>query len=101
MADHGEQHPAKGFADAIVKDPNEIPAVKLIQGYPGAGSEPHKTRIYLNPYFSSYVEIDNEAILHREDLSSGSPLGGVCLWVKADADVSHSRSAASFLSGAI
>ena len=101
MADDVEG-PASGFVDAIVKDPNQIPVVKLIQGFPGAASGEGKARIYLSPDLSCYVEVPLDAILHREAIpASGVVLASECLWVNADADVTHGRSRSSFLSGAI
>jgi hypothetical protein len=98
--------PAK-FVTEVVKDPKVPADTLLLFGYPGESSEPGNTRLYFNPQLSNFVDIPDDAILHSQDApASVSPLGGSYVWIKTDAQVSHSspsprRQKGSFLEGTI
>jgi hypothetical protein len=75
------------FVAGIVKDPANPPQTTLLTGYVGASSEPGHTRLYFDAGLSSYVEIPDDAILHRQDVDDPSGLGGTHLWVRRDAEL--------------
>ena len=109
MADKPVQ-PNKGdgsFVDRIVSDPNNVPDVMLLYGYPGASSEEGHERLYFGADLAKYVEIPADAILHRTLASKEQdPHGGMTLWVRKDAALIHkmapgAQALAHFFAGAI
>jgi len=95
--------PHDAFVDKIVGDPKQPPDTLLLSGYVGNSSEEGHTRFYFDPQLSSYVEIPDDAILHRQEMT-GSPLGGSHVWIKRDATLIHgpigpNRRKAAFLEG--
>jgi hypothetical protein len=76
------------FVANVVGDPNAVPAVYVISGYPGAAGADGQTRLYLGPDLSSWVEIPQDAVVHVEAIPGDSNwLGAVLMWVKQDAQV--------------
>jgi hypothetical protein len=74
------------FVRRIVTDPNNVPNVMRLYGYPGASSEENHERLYLSPDLSTYVEVPTNAILHRMAVPpEQDPHGAVTLWVRRDA----------------
>lgn len=109
MADKPVQtDPGNGsFVERIVTDPNNVPDVMMLYGYPGASSEEGHDRLYLGADLAKYIEIPAEAILHRAPAPrEQDPLGGVTLWVRKDAALIHrlapgAQALAHFFAGAI
>ncbi len=95
------------FVRQIVTDPKNVPDVMLLYGYPGASSEEGHERLYLSPDLSNYVEVPQDAILHRAPApKEQDPNGGVTLWVKKDAKLQYKmapaqQAMAQFFAGAI
>lgn len=52
-------------------------------GYRGASSVEGHTRLYASPDLSSWWEIPEDAVLHREAIP-GDPLGAEILWIRRD-----------------
>ena len=50
--------------------PTNPPNTVMLSGYVGASSEDGHTRLYFDMELSSYVDIPNDAILHREPLEA-------------------------------
>jgi hypothetical protein len=74
------------FVARIVKDPSQPPATVMLTGFLGASSEDGHTRLYFDPHLSNYVEIPDDAILHRQ-ATGGGGLDASYLWIKRDADL--------------
>jgi hypothetical protein len=94
------QQPERGgeaeFVRRIVTDPKNVPDVMRLYGYPGASSEEHHDRLYLNTDLSSYVEVPRSAILHRMEVPrEQDPNGAVVLWVRRDAALIQKAAAAA------
>jgi hypothetical protein len=96
------QQPRQPSADAapfvrdIVSDPKNVPDVMLLYGYLGASSEEGHDRLYLSPDLTNYVEVPNDAVLHRMAApKEQDPHGGVTLWVKKDAALIYKMSPAA------
>lgn len=93
------------FVGKLVADPKQPPNTLLLTGFLGASSDEGHTRLYFDPQLSDYVEIPDDAILHRQDVPAGlSPLGASYVWVRRDATLIHGpigpdRLKASFLEG--
>jgi hypothetical protein len=88
MAREPNQPEGDGSADFvrnIVTDPNNVPDVMRLYGYPGPSSEEGYDRLYvLN--LNQFVEIPSQTILHRMAVPADQdPYGAVVLWVKKDA----------------
>jgi hypothetical protein len=97
---------AADFVAKIVKDPKNPPATLMLTGYLGASSEDKHTRLYFDPHLSSYVEIPNEAILHKQDAKSDDGLGATHVWIARDAQLTYGsagqeRPKGTFLDGPI
>ena len=109
MADKPAQpNPDDGsFVDRIVTDPNNVPDVMLLYGYPGASSEEGHERLYLGADLAKFVEIPTSAILHRAPTPrEQDPHGGMTLWVRKDAALIQrmapgTQALAHFFAGAI
>ena len=109
MADKPAQpNPDDGsFVDRIVTDPNNVPDVMLLYGYPGASSEEGHERLYLGADLAKFVEIPTSAILHRAPAPrEQDPHGGMTLWVQKDAALIQrmapgTQALAHFFAGAI
>ena len=105
----GGQPPAGGsdLAARVVKDPANPPSTLLLQGFLGDSTEADHRRLYLDPLFSSYVDIPNDAILHTQDApEAAGPLAGTHVWINRDAQLLHGQAGtgrvrASFLEGPI
>jgi hypothetical protein len=96
-----------GLADKLVRDPADVPDLRALVGYLGRSSRPRHIRLYLTPDLGEYVEIPEDAVVHKQPLASEErPLAGSAVWVKRAAELirvrSQSREAqADFLKGAI
>lgn len=109
MADKPAQPNAGGgsFVDRIVTDPNNVPDVALLYGYPGASSEEGHERLYLAADLANFVEIPADAILHRVAAPrEQDPNEGWTLWVRRDAALVYkmapaAQALAHFFAGAI
>ena len=76
------------FVDDLVPDPKNPPELTLLQGWLGASSEDKHRRLYLDAELSNSLEIPEDAILRTQELpATHSPLGGVWVWVRADAAI--------------
>jgi hypothetical protein len=99
--------PGAEFVRQIVTDPRNVPDVMRLYGYPGASSEEHHERLYLNPDLSQYVEVPTNAVLHRMAVPAEQDLyGAVVLWVRRDAVLIYksapaAQALASYFAGAI
>jgi hypothetical protein len=95
------------FVGKLVADPRQPPNTLLLTGFLGASSDEGHTRLYFDPQLSDYVEIPDDAILHKQDVPAGlSPLGASYVWVRRDATLIHGpigpdRLKASFLEGRV
>jgi hypothetical protein len=95
------------FVRQIVTDPRNVPDVMRLYGYPGASSEEHHDRLYLNADLSQYVEVPTNAILHRMAVpTEQDPNGAVVLWVRQDAALVYksapaAQALAQYFAGAI
>jgi hypothetical protein len=95
------------FVRQIVVNPNNVPDVMRLYGYPGASSEPGHERLYLNPDLTNYVEVPAQATLHRMAVPSDQdPYGAIVLWVKKDATLIYkmapaAQAMANYFTGAI
>lgn len=94
------------FVAKIVKDPKNPPATLMLTGFLGASSEDKHTRLYFDPHLSRYVEIPNDAILHRQDAASDNGLGAAHVWIQRDAQLTYGpatsqRPKGTFLEGPI
>jgi hypothetical protein len=101
-----ERKSGADFVARIVKDPANPPQTAMLTGYVGASSEAGHTRLYFDPGLSSYFEIPNDAILHRQDADDASGLGATHLWVRRDAELIYGpagteRPKGKFLEGPI
>ncbi len=79
----------KSFVDALVDDPNNLPDVILLNGFPGKSAQEGYIRLYLNVVLSEYYEIPSSAILHSALAGHhpDSPLETSLFWVQADAEL--------------
>lgn len=76
------------FVETLGSDPDNIPDVVILSGFPGKSSLENHTRLYLNVVLNEYYEIPTDAILHSMLLpASVSPFGVTCLWVKQEAEL--------------
>lgn len=73
-----------GFVARLVKDPANPPATMMVSGFPGESSEPEHTRLYLDLELTSWVDIPEDAVLHREE-QGDEPYGSTTLWVNREA----------------
>ena len=94
------------FVDDLVSDPKNPPELTLLQGWLGASSEDKHRRLYLDAELSNSLEIPEDAILRTQELPADhNPLGGVWVWVRADAAIKQGpkleRAYARFLRGQI
>lgn len=95
-----------GFVAKIVKDPKNPPATLMLTGYLGASSEDKHTRLYFDPHLNNYVEIPDDAILHKQDAKSDDGLGAAHVWIVRDARLIYGpanlqRPKGTFLEGPI
>ncbi len=96
-----------GLADRLVRDPADVPDLRALIGYLGRSSRPRHVRLYLAPDLGEYLEIPEDAVVHKQPLASDErPLAGSAVWVKRAAELirvrSRSREAqADFLKGAL
>jgi hypothetical protein len=87
----------KLIPDDIVKkvrpDPGAEPSkVIMLNGFLGEGKEKGRWRLYLTPQLTEYVEIAEDDIVHSVSLATEKdPLLGTQLWVKSDANITHTR----------
>jgi hypothetical protein len=79
------------FISHLVEDPANPPDVVLLAGYLGDAAEDGKTRLYLRPDLSDYLDIPSDAIVHQQGVA-GDPLGAVYVWVRRDAEVTRKGS---------
>jgi hypothetical protein len=80
--------PRDPWVSRVVEDPANPPAAVLLSGYVGDAAEEGRTRIYTDPSLASYVEVQDEDVLHHEALGGDQvPEGGSMVWVRADAMV--------------
>jgi hypothetical protein len=76
------------LVDDLVSDPKNPPEIMLLQGWLGASSEDKHHRLYLDAELSNSLEIPEDAILRTQELPADhNPLGGVWVWVRADAAI--------------
>src|SRR5215470_15598941 len=89
MADkHERKAAAHGFVANVVGDPNAVPAVYVVTGFPGEASKDDQTRLYLSPDLSAWVDIPQDAVVHTQPIPGDNNwLGAVLMWVKQDAQV--------------
>lgn len=100
------------IVEELVRDPSEPaePAIVLV-GLLGISPRDRYRRLYFNAEFDEYAEFRAEDVLHRERMGKETPpfvgLESTKLWVKQDAEVTHTRIGsapqvqASFLAGDI
>lgn len=70
------------WVGAIVGEGGEIPSVVALFGYLSRASEAGRVRLYFDPHLTRGVELDVDAIVHREAAPSAfSPLGGSFVWI--------------------
>lgn len=86
------EHP---LATKIVGDPAvQAPLTVTATGYVGRSAKEGLLRIYTSQDFDSYIEIQPEALVHREDMRSDLASAPSLLWIRWDAQVTlGSRSA--------
>ena len=101
------EFPEDPIVSNIVKDPKQPLDTMLLTGLLGRSSEDGYTRVYFDYELRNYVEVPDDAILYSEPLpKETSPLGGVYLWLKRDAEViqgkvGQNRNKSKFLEGPI
>ena len=97
--------PQDSLVEKLVHDPNEPARVRVISGFVGNSPRAGHLRLYLDLELKSYIEIEEQEIVHHERLSrERSPLGGTMLWVREEARVEHRpapATAADFLRGRV
>jgi hypothetical protein len=82
------------FIAGAVPDPKNPGEALFVSGFIGAATEPENTRIYWDASLSTYVDVRTSDIVHSEPLSKEqSPLGGACIWLKREAQVSFGAGA--------
>jgi hypothetical protein len=78
------------FVAKMVKKAEEPPRVRAIRGYIGESNKRGYARIYLDIELRRYVDIPEDGVVHAESISETvMPLGGVYVWVQADAQIFH------------
>lgn len=79
----------ENFVDALIKDPENIPNMVLLNGFAGKSSLAGYVRLYLNAVLNEYYEIPMDAILHTVKISASAsnPLETVYIWVQAEAEL--------------
>lgn len=95
------------IVENLVRDPADVPDVRVLVGYLGRSTRSGHWRLYLTPDLRSYVEFREDEVVHSKQLDhKNSPLGGTVVWVKREANLKHSQATsreaqADFLQGAI
>ena len=81
------------FVQGLLPDPAEHPAdVIVLVGFLGRSMIDSNWRVYQTPELDDYLEVPEEDIVQRVALSPGqSPIGGSVFWVKASAELRHTR----------
>ena len=76
-------------------------------GFLGKSARDGYWRLYLSPDLGDFVDIPEDAIIHREQLDrERSTLGGTIIWIRREANIVHTRiesreAQAEFLQGGI
>jgi hypothetical protein len=79
--------PRDAWVSRVVDDPANPPAAVLLSGFVGDAAEEGRSRIYTDASLASYVEVQDEDVLHHEALNGEVPEGGSLVWVRADARI--------------
>jgi hypothetical protein len=112
--DSGEQEPSYSIElwqdeliERLVPDPATLPDVIMVVGFLGKSNRAGHVRLYLTPLLNEYLEISENDVLHRQAAPPElNPLGGTLAWVRREANLLHTRTAAQqvqtqFLQGSI
>ena len=60
----------KSFVDALVKDPSKLPNHSSVTGWVGSSDKEKVTRLYTDVNLSSFIEVPNDIIEHKEEIKS-------------------------------
>lgn len=82
MAKQKSKDNSSSWVDRVAADPADVPAVRLLCGYPGKAPEKGCRRIYLQPDLSDWVDVAEQDVLHEEAVPGASPSGLAHVWVK-------------------
>lgn len=91
----------------LVPDSNRTPDVRMLSGFLGKSAQDGYWRLYLTPELNEYIEFSAQDVVHSQRIDpSQSPLGGTVVWLRREANLTHSRSMsgetqADFLQGSI
>ena len=82
------------LVDQVVGDPNSPRRSRLLQGFLGGSATEGYVRLYLDPQFSSWVEIPKSSMLATKSMESREmPIDRTFIWASVDAELKwHSRS---------
>jgi len=111
VAEQGNPDDDRAYEDrliqSLVPDPSAVPDARALFGFLGKSTREGFWRLYVSPDLDEYVEVPEDAMIHREQLArEQSALGGTVIWVKRDATLLHTRTVsreaqAGFLDGSI
>ena len=83
------------FVAQVNPDPTAARGGTVLAGFIGKGAAAGDLRVYGDHSLTSWVDVPADAVLHAVELpAASSPLGGSVLWVKSDAKLTPSGSAA-------
>jgi hypothetical protein len=83
------------FVAQVNPDPTTARGGTVLAGFIGKGAAAGDLRVYGDHSLTSWVDVPADAVLHAVELpAASSPLGGSVLWVKSDAKLTPSGSAA-------
>ena len=112
--DYGAQEPGRNFnlvqepfIEILVPDPASLPDVILLAGFVGKSNRAGYFRLYLTPQLNEYLEILQTDVVHQQTIPpTSNPLGGTLIWVKREAQLTHTKVATAqaqsqFLQGSI
>lgn len=86
----GPPIPRDEWVSQVVDDPSSGTQPVLLQGYVGDAADESRTRIYLDASLGTFVDVDNDDVLHHQPLRGDhEPSGGSMVWVRGDAQVSQ------------
>lgn len=74
------------LVEQLMSDPAQgHPDVRTLIGFLGRSTQKGYVRLYLSTNLDMYVEIPEDAIIHRQSISNGqTSITGTMLWIKAD-----------------
>jgi hypothetical protein len=77
---------------SLAPDSQRPPDVRMLNGFLGKSTQDGYWRLYLTPELTEYVEFSEEDVIHSQRLDPNqSPLGGTVVWVRREANLTHTR----------